>query len=85
MPSSSSNVSQQALFTLDKLRLFQNYSICIRDSVEEITEKLSHPDCNPGDYKGLRNAFRDNLASLVEEIHFLTEECVLPVSRCLSV
>lgn len=84
MPSSTFNVLLREFFTLDKLGLFQNYSKCVRDLVAQITIELGQPDCHPLDYKDLCKTFQDKVTDLVEEIHYLTEECTLPVNECLS-
>lgn len=85
MPSYSSNVSRQDFFTLAKLELFLYYGACFEDWMFQIIHELSQPDCDPRDRKNLNQTFCDNITDFLEEIHYLTEECVLPVSESLSV
>lgn len=80
MPSASSNEFHRAFCTEEKLRLFDHYSDCVRDNVAYITDELSRTDGDPRHNRDLCRILRDTLNGFMDEIHYWTEQCVLPVS-----
>ncbi|MCJ1469804.1 hypothetical protein MMC07_008446 [Pseudocyphellaria aurata] len=78
MPSFSSDVAQQPFFTMDKLRLFQNYSVCVEDAIYIIIFELRQLGCDRARYEELSRTLCDKVTELVGEIRYMTEECVLP-------
>lgn len=90
-----SNVPRQEFFTLAKLRSFQNYRECFQDSLHYITHELqgsliyttyelSQPESDHHSYKIICKIIRDQVYDFMEEIGFLTGDCVLPVSECIQ-
>lgn len=85
MPSATSNVSSPDFFTLDKLRLFHNYKICVQEYICHIAHEIGQHDWTSQAYKDLCQIHHETLTDFVEEMHYMTEECVLPVSKYVSV
>ena len=84
MPSYSFDVSRQDFFKFDKLQFFLYYYARFGDCLSQITYEVSQPDYDPLDHKDLYQTFSDNITDFVEEIHCLTEDCILLVSESLS-